>query len=267
MIGSGTNALASSIILVCRRRPVGAPAISRKDFLRELKGELSEAIEAMLGGEGGSTPIAPVDLAQAAIGPGMSVFSRYSAVLEANGEPMSVHVALTLINKQVDEVLGGENFDADTNFCLGWFQEVGWSAGEFGVANTLAQAKATTVAAVEQAGVIRAHGGKVKLLKPAEYPGDWDPLTDSRTPVWEALHQLIRALDEGGESVAGALLARMSELSGDIRRLAFWLYTLCERKGWAEEARGYNELVTSWHAIEASSHEAGHVGAQATFDI
>lgn len=261
-VGVGSNALASSIILVCRRRPDDAPSISRKDFLRELKDELSEALAAMLGGEGNISPIAPVDLAQAAIGPGMAVFSRYSAVLEANGEPMSVHTALTLINKQVDEALGGENFDADTNFCLGWFQDVGWSAGEFGTANTLAQAKATSVVAVEQAGVITAKGGKVKLLRPADYPADWDPQHDNRTPVWEALHQLVRALNQGGESAAGSLLARMPERSADIRRLAFWLYTLCERKGWAEDARGYNELVTAWHAIEAASHETGQVNAQ-----
>ena len=266
-IGIGTNALASSIILVCQRRPADAPTISRKDFVRELKDELTEAIEAMLGGEAGASPIAPVDLAQAAIGPGMAVFSRYSAVLEANGEPMSVHTALTLINKQVDEVLGGENFDADTNFCLGWFQEVGWSAGEFGKANTLAQAKATTVDGVAQAGVITAQAGKVKLLKPAEYPADWDPQHDNRTPVWEALHQLIRALNQGGESAAGSLLARMPERNADIRRLAFWLYTLCERKGWAEDARHYNELVTAWHAIETASHETGQLGAQSAMDF
>lgn len=267
MIGSGTNALASSIILVCRRRPDDAPSVSRKDLIRELKTELTEAIEAMLGGEGSASPIAPVDMAQAAIGPGMAVFSRYSAVLEANGEPMTVHTALTLINKQVDEVLGGENFDADTNFCLGWFQEVGWSAGEFGMANTLAQAKATSVAAVEQAGVIRAQAGKVKLLKPADYPADWDPQHDNRTPVWEALHQLVRALNQGGESAAGTLLARMPERSADIRRLAFWLYTLCERKGWAEDARGYNELVTAWHAIEAASNESGQLHAQGSLEL
>jgi len=266
-VGVGSNALASSIILVCRRRPDDAPSVSRKDFLRELKDELSEALAAMLGGEGNISPIAPVDLAQAAIGPGMAVFSRYSAVLEANGEPMSVHTALTLINKQVDEALGGENFDADTNFCLGWFQDVGWSAGEFGTANTLAQAKATSVAAVEQAGVITAKGGKVKLLKPAEYPADWDPMRDNRTPVWEALHQLVRALNQGGESAAGNLLARMPERSADIRRLAFWLYTLCERKGWAEDARGYNELVTAWHAIEASSHVSGQINVQGALDV
>jgi putative DNA methylase len=267
MIGSGTNALASSIILVCRRRLDDAPNISRKDFLRELKDELKEALEAMLGGEGNVSPIAPVDLAQAAIGPGMAVFSQYTSVLEANGEPMSVHTALTLINKQVDEALGGENFDPDTNFCLGWFQDVGWSAGEYGDANTLAQAKATSVEGARAAGVLTASGGKVKLLRPVDYSADWDPQDDNRTPVWEALHQLIRALTKGGESAAGALLARMPERSGDIRRLAFWLYTLCERKGWAEDARNYNELVAAWHAIESASHEAGELHTQSAMDI
>ena len=266
-VGIGTNALASSIILVCRRRPDGAPSISRRDFLRELKNDLKESLEAMLGGEGSISPIAPVDLAQAAIGPGMAVFSQYAAVLEANGEPMSVHTALTLINKQVDETLGGENFDPDTNFCLGWFQDVGWSAGEYGNANTLAQAKATSVEGAQRSGVIEAKGGKVKLLKPTDYPADWDPRDDNRTPIWEALHQLIRALIQGGESSAGSLLARMPERSGDIRRLAFWLYTLCERKGWADDARNYNELVTAWHAIEAASHDVGQVGAQSSLDI
>lgn len=263
MVGQGANALASSIILVCRRRGDDASQVPRREFLRELKDVMGEALEAMVGGVDGASPIAPVDLAQAAIGPGMGVFSQYSAVLESNGEPMSVKTALTLINRQVDEVLGGETFDPDTNFCLGWFEEVGWSAGEFGTANTLAQAKATSVAAVEQAGVITAKGGKVKLLKPADYPADWDPRTDSRTPVWEALHQLIRAYDHGGESEAGALLARMPEKSGDIRRLAYWLYNACaERKRLPEEARKYNELITAWHAIEVASHESGHVNEQ-----
>jgi putative DNA methylase len=267
IIGSGTNALASSIILVCRRRSADAATVSRKEFLRELKDELKEALVAMLGGEGNLSPIAPVDLAQAAIGPGMAVFSKYSAVLEANGDPMSVHTALTLINKQVDEALGGENFDGDTNFCLGWFQDVGWSTGDYGSANTLAQAKATSVEGAQRSGVLEAKGGKVRLLKPADYPEDWDPREDSRTPVWEALHQLIRALSQGGETAAGGMLARMPERSGDIRRLAFWLYTLCERKGWADDARNYNELVTSWHAIEAASHDVGQVGAQSSLDI
>ncbi|MBS0558268.1 MAG: DUF1156 domain-containing protein [Proteobacteria bacterium] len=267
MIGSGTNALASSIILVCRRRADDAPTVSRRDFQRELKDALAESLEAMLGGAGGAAAIAPVDLAQAAIGPGMAVFSQYSAVLEANGEAMSVHTALTLINKQVDQVLGGENFDADTNFCLGWFQDVGWSAGAFGSADVLARAKGTSVDGVNDAGVIESKSGKVRLFKPAEYPADWDPRTDNRTPVWEALHQLVRALTQGGESAAGSLLARMPERGADIRRLAFWLYTLCERKGWADDARGYNELVTAWNAIEGASREVGEINVQTALDV
>ncbi|KOQ78001.1 hypothetical protein ABW45_08210 [Stenotrophomonas maltophilia] len=269
-IGIGSNALASSILIVCRRRPDDTPSISRKDFLRELKAELAEALEAMLGGEGGASPIAPVDLAQAAIGPGMAVFSRYSAVLEASGEPMSVHAALTLINKQVDEVLDPDavgDLDADTKFCSAWFKQHGWSAGAFGEANTLAQAKATSVDGVASAGVIESKGSKVRLVKPADYPADWDPAEDNRTPVWEALHQLIRALNQGGESTAGALLARMPERAGHIRQLATWLYTLCERNKWADDARNYNELVTAWHGIEAASHEAGQVNVQGSLDV
>ena len=268
VIGNGSNALASSVILVCRVRADDAPQIPRREFQRELKEVLGEALEAMLGGADGVSPIAPVDLAQAAIGPGMGVFSQYAAVLESNGEPMSVKTALMLINRQVDEVLGGETFDADTNFCLGWFDEVGFGTGAFGTADVLARAKATSVEAVRKAGVVDDNGGKVRLLKPDEYPADWDPQSDNRTPVWEALHQLIRAYNAGGESAAGMLLARMPEKSGDIRRLAYWLYNACaERKKLPEEARAYNELITAWHAIEAASHDAGHINVQGSFDV
>ena len=269
-VGVGSNALASSIILVCRRRPDDAASISRKDFLRELKSELSESLEAMLGGEVGVSPIAPVDLAQAAIGPGMAVFSRYASVLEANGEPMSVHAALTLINKQIDEVLDPDavgDLDADTKFCAAWFKQYGWSAGAFGDANTWAQAKATSVDGVASAGVIDSRGGKVRLLKPGDYPAEWDPTEDNRTPVWEALHQLIRALNQGGESAAGRLLARMPERAGHIRQLATWLYTLCERNKWAEDARNSNELVAAWHGIVTASHEVGEVNLQGSFEV
>lgn len=269
-VGVGNNALASSIILVCRRRPDDARQISRREFQRELKDALKEALDAMLGGADGVSPIAPVDLAQAAIGPGMAVFSQYAAVLEANGESMSVHTALTLINRQVDEVLDPDavgDLDGDTKFCAAWFKQHGWSAGPFGDANTLAQAKATSVDGVASAGVIDSKGGKVKLLKPAEYPTDWDPSEDNRTPVWEALHQLIRALSQGGEFPAGALLARMPERAAHIRQLATWLYTLCERNKWADDARSYNELVAGWHGIEAASHEVGQVNVQGSLDV
>jgi putative DNA methylase len=265
MVGSGTNALASSIILVCRKRSDDAQTLSRRDFLRELKDELSEAVEVMVGGSDGISPVAPVDLAQAVIGPGMAVFSKYSAVLEADGSRMTVHTALTLINRMLAE--GADEFDADTQFCLGWFDEQGWSAGEFGIADVLARAKGTSVDHVREAGVVEAGSGKVRLLKPAEYDSAWSPEKDNNTPVWEALHQLIRALREHGESAAGVLLAGMPQRAEPIRNLAYRLYTLCERKGWAEDARAYNELITSWTGIEAASHEKGHLGSQTKFDI
>lgn len=219
----------------------------------------------MIGGAEGVSPVAPVDLAQAVIGPGMAIFSKYSAVLEADGSSMTVHTALTLINRMLTE--GGDDFDGDTQFCLGWFDEHGWGVGEFGKADVLARAKGTSVDGVRDAGVVDAGAGKVRLLKPAEYAADWNPAEDNRTPVWEALHQMIRSLQTQGESAAGALLAQMPERAEPIRNLAYRLYTLCERKGWADEARGYNELITSWLGIEAASHEAGHLGSQAKLDI
>ena len=265
LIAKGTNALASSIVLVCRPRDEYAPSISRREFLRELKEHLSEAVEVMIGGAEGISPVAPVDLAQAVIGPGMAIFSKYSSVLEAHGSPMTVHTALTLINRMLTE--GGDEFDSDTQFCLGWFDEQGWATGEFGKADVLARAKGTSVDGVRDSGIVEAGSGKVRLLKPSEYSSEWSPAGDNRTPVWEALHQMIRMLHTQGESAAGSLLARMPERAEPIRSLAYRLYTLCERKGWAEEARGYNELITSWLGIEAASHEAGHLGSQAKLDI
>lgn len=265
VIGNGTNALASSIVLVCRKRDANAATISRREFLRELKEELKDAVEVMIGGAEGISPVAPVDLAQAVIGPGMAIFSRYMAVLEADGTPMTVHTALQLINRMLVE--GEDEFDADTQFCLGWFDECGWAAGEFGKADVLARAKGTSVQGVQEAGVVEAGSGKVRLLKPAEYPADWNPEKDNRTPTWEALHHLCRSLTQGGETAAGSLLARMPERAEPVRSLAYRMYTLCERKKWAEEARAYNELITAWLGIESASHETGHVHAQATLDI
>lgn len=264
IIGIGTNALASSIVLVCRQRDTNATTISRREFIRELKEELTEAIEVMIGGAENISPVAPVDLAQAVIGPGMAIFSKYAAVLEADGNPMSVHDALVLINRTVTE--GGDDFDADTQFALSWFDEQGWSEGEFGKADVLARAKGTSVAGVADAGVLETGAGKVRLLKWAQYPEDWSPENDNRTPVWEALHQLIRVLNQHGESAAGNLLSRMPERSAAIRQLAYRLYTLCERKGWAEDARAYNELIGSWTAIIAASLDVGHKGEQMGLD-
>ncbi|MEW8660756.1 MAG: DUF1156 domain-containing protein [Candidatus Thiodiazotropha endolucinida] len=262
--GVGSNALASSIVLVCRKRSNDAETISRREFQRQLRDEMPEALETMIGGESGQTPIAPVDLAQSAIGPGMAIFSKYEAVLNQDGSHMSVHDALILINRAITDYLSPESgsFDADTQFCSSWFDQHGWSTGPFGDADTLSRAKGTSVDGVREAGVVESGGGKVRLLKWSEYEADWDPTQDNRTPIWEACHQMISRLNNQGESAAGELLAKMPEKGESIRQLAYHLYTLCERKKWAEEARAYNELIGSWHAIVAASHEVGHRGTQ-----
>ncbi|CAK0753673.1 putative DNA methylase [Gammaproteobacteria bacterium] len=276
MIGSGTNALASSIILVCRKRTADASTISRREFLRELNAALPEALLNMThqsspspvkergsGGEVSFSPVAPVDLSQAIIGPGMAIFSQYAAVLEADGKPMSVRTALQLINR----FLSDDDFDHDTQFCLAWFDQQGWAEGRYGEADVLARAKGTSVGGLQTSGVVESGGGKLRLLRWSELPTDWNPETDTRTPIWEALHHLIRALNQQGESAAGSLLAHMPTRADPIRTLAYRLYTLCERKGWAEDARAYNELVTAWSGIEQAASEAGIVDSQGQLDI
>ena len=237
-------------ILVCRKRPTDALTVSRREFLRELNSVLPEALDEMTKGSGDEhSPVAPVDLSQAIIGPGMAVFSKYAAVLEADGSPMSVRTALQLINRFLAE----DDFDADTQFCLHWFEQHGWTASVFGEADVLARAKGTSVDGVKEAGVIQSGGGKVRLLKWSEYPSDWDPRTDTRMPVWEALHQLIRAYRQGGDSASGGLLAALGGKVEAVRQLAYRLYTLCERLGQAEDARAYNELITGWSGIESAA--------------
>lgn len=260
-IGIGANALASSIILVCRQRSRAAAPVARKDFLRQLERTLPSALAEMTADP--EAAVAPVDLAQAAIGPGIGIFSRYKAVLEADGSPMSVHNALVHINKAIDTYFAQAegDLDADTRFCVGWFQQRGFEAGPFGEADVLARAKGTAVNAVVEAGVLSATKGKVRLLRIREYPGKWDPTTDSRLPVWEACHHMCRALGES-EKYAGELLARMPDKQDPIRQLAYRLYTICERQKWAEDARPYNELITSWPAIVEHSVQAGHRGEQ-----
>ena len=262
MVGAETNALASSIVLVCRKRDSDAPTISRREFLRELNAALPEALEDMTRG-GINSPVAPVDLSQAIIGPGMAIFSKYAAVLEADGTPMSVRTALQHINRFLAE----DDFDLDTQFCLHWFETHGWAIGKYGDADTLARAKGTSPAGLAEAGVIASGQGEVRLLRWAELPPDWSPVQDTRTPVWEALHQLIRALNQDGEVAAGALLAPMPTRGEAIRALAYRLYTLCERQGWAEDARAYNELITAWSGIEQAASEAGLLGSQRPLDL
>lgn len=261
-VKTGTNALASSIVLVCRPRAHDAPSIGRRAFIRELNAALPEALDEMTRG-GINSPVAPVDLSQAIIGPGMAIFSQYGAVLEADGSKMSVKTALRLINRFMAE----EDFDHDTQFCLAWFEQQGWATGKFGEGDVLARAKGTSVSGLVEAGVVNSSGGNLRLLRWAELDAGWSPESDARTPVWEALHQLIRALNKDGEAAAGALLARMPARAEPIRALAYRLYTLCERQGWAEDARAYNELVAAWGSIEAAAAESGPVGQQAAFDL
>lgn len=262
LIGSDTNALASSIVLVCRKRSADAATVSRREFIRELNAALPIALDEMTRG-GVNSPVAPVDLSQAIIGPGMAIFSQYASVLEADGTPMRVKTALQLINRFLAE----DDFDHDTQFCLHWFEQQGWATGKFGEADVLARAKGTSVDGLKATGVVASGKGDLRLLRWAELPRDWSPETDTRLPVWEALHHLIRALNQGSESAAGALLARMPARAEPIRALAYRLYTLCERKGWADDARAYNELVTAWSAIEQAAGEAGVIGSQAQLDI
>jgi putative DNA methylase len=260
-VGNQANALASSIVLVCRPNMLDARTVARKDFLRQLERALPPALAEMTADP--LSAIAPVDLAQAAIGPGMAIFSQYSAVLEADGASMSVHNALVHINKAIDNFFSeaeGE-MDADTRFCISWFQQYGFEVGPFGEADVLARAKGTAVDGVKEGGVLSAAKSKVRLLRVGEYPKNWDPTTDARVPVWEACHQMSRALSES-EHDAGALLARMPEKQDAIRALAYRLYTICERQKWAEDARAYNELVTSWPAIVEESVKAGLKGEQ-----
>ena len=243
MLASGTNALASSIVLVCRRRPASARLATRREFLGALRSELPEALRLLR--EGG---IAPVDMAQAAIGPGMAVFSRYARVLEASGETMRVRTALELINETLDETTAGidADFDYDTRWAVTWFGEYGFGEGDFGRAEQLSKARNTSVAGLAEAGIVAAGAGRVRLLRRDELDAAWDPTTDGRFTVWEVAHHLIGRLHEHGEENAAALLGTVGGHGESARELAYRLYQICERKGWAAEALDYNGLVTSW---------------------
>ncbi|WP_374682558.1 DUF1156 domain-containing protein [Accumulibacter sp.] len=246
MRGSESNALASSIVLVCRKRTANAPTATRREFVAALKAELPQALAHLQRGN-----IAPVDLAQAAIGPGMAVYTRYARVLDAEGKPIPVRAALALINQVLDEALAEQegDFDADTRWALTWFEQTGFAEGDYGVAEQLSKSKNTAVAGLVEAGILVSRAGKVRLLKSVELPADWDPRTDSRLTVWEMVHQLIRVLEAGGEGAAAALVARLGSQAETARELCYRLYTLCERKKRATEAMAYNGLVQSWPEI------------------
>jgi putative DNA methylase len=238
----GSNALASSIVLVCRPRRADATTTTRRDFVAALQRELPDALRKLQAGN-----IAPVDLAQAAIGPGMAVFTRYAKVLDANGKPLSVRDALKQINETLDTALAEQegDFDPDSRWALAWFDQYGFEEGDFGVAETLSKAKNTSVRGLEEAGILESSRGKVRLLEPGELDSDWDPATDTRLTTWEMTHHLIRALGNG-ETDAAELVAKLGAKAETARELAYRLYTLCERKKRAPEALAYNGLVQSW---------------------
>ena len=264
MIGSGTNALASSIVIVCRRRIEGAPNATRREFVSALKAELPEALKHLQAGN-----IAPVDLAQAAIGPGMAVYTRYEKVLDAEGKPLSVRAALALINQVLDEALAEQegDFDADSRWALTWFEQTGFAEGDYGIAEQLSKSKNTSVNGLADAHILVSKAGKVRLLKPDELPEDWDPDTDTRLTVWETVHHLIRALEAGGEGAAAALVARLGSKAETARELCYRLYTLCERKKRANDAMAYNSLVQSWPEIVRLAREVPRTLQPGTGDL
>ncbi len=237
------NALASSIVLVCRKRAENAPVTTRAEFLRALKRELPDALKLLQHGN-----IAPVDMAQASIGPGMAIFTRYAKVLEADDSPMTVKTALQLINTALDEFLSEQEaeYDPHTRFAITWFETHSMEPAAYGVAETLATARNVSVAGVAEAGLIESRGGKVRLLSRGEMPADWNPANDSRPTVWEATQHLIRRLEEDGEPAAADLLRRLDAHAGPARDLAYRLYQVCERNKWADEGRAYNGLVIAW---------------------
>ena len=247
----GTNALASSIVLVCRPRPNDAGVATRRELISALRRELPDALRHLQEGN-----IAPVDLAQAAIGPGMAVFSRYRSILEADGNPMRVRTALQIINSELDAYFAEQEGDLDSNtrFCIAWFEQHGMEGATFGEADVLARAKNSSVEGIAESGVLLAPGGKVRLLPRDEYPDNWDPTSDNRLNTWKCTQYLIRTLDQGGEAEAARLVNLLGGgRSEAARELAYRLYAICERKGWAQEAVAYNTLVTSWSYIQSAT--------------
>jgi putative DNA methylase len=248
----GSNALASSIVLVCRKKNPNAVVVSRREFLATLKAELPAALAHLQAGN-----IAPVDLAQAAIGPGMAVYTRYAKVIDAEGKALTVREALALINQTLDEALAEQegDFDADTRWALTWFEQVGFSEGDYGLAEQLSKSKNTAITGLVEGGILLSKAGKVRLLKPGELFGDWDPISDRRLTVWETVHQLIRLLESGGEVAVSVIVARLGNRAEIARELCYRLYTLCERKKRSIEAMAYNGLVQSWSEITRLANE------------
>lgn len=252
MRSQGSNALASSIVLALRPRPDDAPTTDRRGFIAALQGELPQALRDLQHGA-----IAPVDLPQAAIGPGMAVFSRYSGVIEADGSRMTVRSALSRINEILDQVLNEQegDFDPTSRFAIAWYRQHGYATGKFGDANSIANARNTSVETMDRDGILTSRAGKVTLQGPTDLPSDYDVVADEHTSAWEAAHYLIRALDRDGVATAGEFLkAATSRPDGAVdadlvKELAFLLFAVAEKNGWAKDAISFNTLATSWPDI------------------
>jgi len=261
----GRNSLASSVVLACRRRPEGGPRIDRRGFVAALKREMPQALRELQQGA-----IAPVDLPQAAIGPGMAIFSRYSTVLEDDGSPMRVRTALVRINEMLDTVLSEQegDFDPDTRFSLAWFRQCGFEAGAFGSADGLARARNASLEHLERAGILNSRAGKVTLLAPAMLPENWDPVTDSSLSTWEVVMHVARALTRRGVPAASQLLSRVpTAIDRDLcKELAFLIFALAEDAKRTRVAVEFNALGTAWNDIEAGSRTAA-TATQHEFDF
>lgn len=249
LLASKSNALASSIVLVCRPRSVSAPLASRGEFIAALRSELPEAVRLLQSGN-----IAPVDIAQSTIGPGVKVFSRYAKVVEADGNPMTVSTALGIINDVLGEVLDGEEaeLDAPTRFATTWYTQNGYNPGRSGDADAQTRAKNTSLSGIEAAGIGEARGGAFRLFERTELDPAWTALTDSRLTVWEATQQLVAALDRS-ETEAAALLHQLGGYGDRARQLAYVLFHKATDKGWSDEAAAYNGLITAWPALLATA--------------
>lgn len=270
MIASGTNALASSVVLALRPRPADAPVTDRRGFIAAMKRELGPALRELQ--QGG---IAPVDLPQSAIGPGMAVFSRYAKVIESDGSEMTVRSALARINEVLDELLTEQegDFDPTTRFAIAWYRGNGYEAGPFGDADNLARARATAVATLERDGILTARAGKVRLYRPAELPESYDVLADQHTSAWEALQHAIRIQESKGIPAAGAFLHEASQRPDGavdldlVKELAYLLFQVAEKNGWTKDAIAFNDVATSWSDLLVAGRTVAPVSAAATLDF
>ena len=254
MIGRGTNALASSVVLACRPRSEDASITDRQGFLRHLRRVMSEKLADLHSGG-----VVPVDMAQASIGPGMAVFTSYARVFDGSDKAMTVGTALQLINQVLDE-LQSENeseLDADTRWAVSWFEQYGMNQGSFGDAQNLATARSIAMNTIERSGIVESRSGNVRLLDRSEYPDDWDPESDKRITVWEVCQHLIRRLNgDGGAVAAASLLRQVGGLGDAARDLSYRLYEMANRNGWADEARAYNNLAAEWPDLVALAAQA-----------